>query len=71
MIDHYKLQEEPADSFHIASMFLHGARSGNFSSHSLTFGGSLVRNDVIAVLDGEGIDCTLNGLYVEPQQAAR
>jgi len=64
VVDHYKLQEEPEDSFHIASMFLHSARSGNFSSHSLTFGGGLVRNDVVATLDGEGIDCTLNGLYV-------
>jgi len=64
VIDHYKLQEEPDDSFHIASMFLHSARSGNFSSHSLTFGGGLVRNDVVATLAGEGIDCTLNGLYV-------
>jgi Fe-S cluster assembly protein SufD len=63
-IDHYKLQEEPADSFHIASMLLHSARSGTFSSHSLTFGGGLVRNEVVAVLDGEGIDCTLNGLYL-------
>jgi Fe-S cluster assembly protein SufD len=63
-LDHYKLLEEPADSFHIAGMFLHSARNGNFSSHSLTFGGGLVRNDVVAVLDGEGIDCTLNGLYV-------
>ena len=64
VVDHYKLQEEPAESFHIASMFLHSARSGTFSSHSLTFGGALVRNEVIATLDGEGIDCTLNGLYV-------
>ncbi len=64
VVDHYKLQEEPEDSFHIASMFLRSARSGNFSSHSLTFGGGLVRNDVVATLDGEGIDCTLNGLYV-------
>ena len=64
VMDHYKLQEEPADSFHIGSMFVHSARNGNFSSHALTFGGGLVRNEVIAVLDGEGIDCTLNGLYV-------
>ena len=64
VVDHYKLQEEPEDSFHIASLFVHSARSGNFSSHSLTFGGGLVRNDVLATLDGEGIDCTLNGLYV-------
>jgi Fe-S cluster assembly protein SufD len=64
VVDHYKLQEEPADAFHVASMFLHAARSATFSSHSLTFGGGLVRNEVIATLDGEGIDCTLNGLYV-------
>ena len=64
VVDHYKLQEEAADSFHIGGMFLHCARSANFSSHSLTFGGSLVRNDVVATLDGEGIDCTLNGLYL-------
>jgi Fe-S cluster assembly protein SufD len=64
VVDHYKLQEEPADAFHVASMFLHSARSGTFSSHSLTFGGGLVRNEVIAALNGEGIDCTLNGLYV-------
>jgi Fe-S cluster assembly protein SufD len=64
VIDHYKLQEEPEDSFHVASLFVHSARNGNFSSHSLTFGGGLVRNDVVATLDGEGVDCTLNGLYL-------
>jgi Fe-S cluster assembly protein SufD len=64
VVDHYKLQEEAAEAFHIAGMYLHAARGGTFSSHSLTFGGRLVRNDVVARLDGEGIDCTLNGLYV-------
>ncbi len=64
VVDHYKLQEEPAETFHLASLFLHCARSATFSSHSLTFGGSIARNDVVATLDGEGIDCTLNGLYV-------
>src|SRR5581483_5828301 len=59
VVDHYKVQEEPAEAFHIGGMYLHCARSGNFSSHSLTFGASIVRNDVLAVLDGEGIDCTL------------
>jgi Fe-S cluster assembly protein SufD len=64
VVDHYKLQEEPAETFHLASLFLHCARSATFSSHSLTFGGRIARNDVVATLDGEGIDCTLNGLYV-------
>jgi Fe-S cluster assembly protein SufD len=36
----------------------------SFSSHSIAFGGGLVRNDVGVTLDGEGGGCTLNGLYV-------
>jgi Fe-S cluster assembly protein SufD len=64
VVDHYKVQEESAEALHVGSMYFHGARSSNFSSHSITFGGALVRNEVLAVLGGEGIDCTLNGLYV-------
>jgi hypothetical protein len=30
VVDHYKLQEEAAEAFHIASMFLHCARGGTF-----------------------------------------
>jgi Fe-S cluster assembly protein SufD len=37
-------------------------RSSNVTSHTITFGGGLVRNNIHAVLDGEGGDCTLNGL---------
>jgi Fe-S cluster assembly protein SufD len=36
--------------------------------HAVNTGGALVRNDVVAVLNGEGIDCTLNGLYLADQQ---
>jgi Fe-S cluster assembly protein SufD len=63
-VDHYKVQEESRDAFHIASMHLHALRSATFSSHSFTLGGKIVRNDVIAMLDGEGAECTLNGLYL-------
>ena len=38
-------------------------RSASCTSHSISLGGALVRNDVVAVLDGEGVECTLNGLY--------
>jgi Fe-S cluster assembly protein SufD len=64
VIDHYKVQEESFDAFHIASMHVHAARSASFSSHSFSLGGRLVRNDVSALLDGEGAECTLNGLYL-------
>jgi Fe-S cluster assembly protein SufD len=64
IIDHYKVQEESFEAFHIASMHVHAARSANFSSHSFSLGGKLVRNDVNALLDGDGAECTLNGLYL-------
>ena len=64
VVDHYKVQEESLDAFHVASMHVHAARSANFSSHSFSLGGRIVRNDVVATLDGEGAECTLNGLYL-------
>src|SRR4030095_9710176 len=35
-----------------------------FTSHSLSFGGALVRNDLNVRLEAEGADSTLNGLFV-------
>ena len=64
VVDHYKVQHESETAYHIASMHLHAARSSNFTSHSFSLGGKIVRNDAIAVLDGEGAECTLNGLYL-------
>jgi Fe-S cluster assembly protein SufD len=64
VVDHYRLQSEGAQAFHLGSVHLLAQRGSTFSSHSLTLGGSLVRNDVVATLAGEGIDCTLNGLYL-------
>ena len=68
VLDHYKLQRESLQSYHIGTMHVRAARSANMSSHSISLGGLLVRNEVVAVLDGEGIECTLNGLYLGDEQ---
>jgi Fe-S cluster assembly protein SufD len=64
VVDHYKVQRESRDAFHLATFQLQCEGKSAVSSHSLSFGGALVRNDVNAVLDGEGVDCILNGLYL-------
>jgi Fe-S cluster assembly protein SufD len=64
ILDHYKVQQEGDGAFHVATTQVRTGRSSNFSSHNLTFGGRLTRNDVNAYLGGEGGECTLNGLYV-------
>jgi Fe-S cluster assembly protein SufD len=63
-VDHYKLQRESENSFHVATMQVIQDRDSSFSSHSLSLGGSLVRNNINLVLNGKGADCALNGLYV-------
>ncbi|HEX5758896.1 MAG TPA: Fe-S cluster assembly protein SufD [Thermoanaerobaculia bacterium] len=64
VVDHYKVQRESPEAFHFATFQLQAERQSAPSSHSLAFGGALVRNDVNALLAGEGVDCILNGLYV-------
>lgn len=64
VVDHYKVQQESAEAFDIALFQIHQERTSNVRSHTVTTGGALVRNDTGVVMDGEGADCTLNGLYV-------
>jgi Fe-S cluster assembly protein SufD len=64
VVDHYKVQRESLDAYHLATLQVCGERASGISSHSISLGGGLVRNDVNALLDGEGIDCILNGLYL-------
>lgn len=64
IVDHCKLQFESKHAFHVATTQIHQDRGSRFSTHYLGLGGALVRNEVRAVLDAEGCDCTLNGLYL-------
>jgi Fe-S cluster assembly protein SufD len=63
VVDHYKLQEEGPRAHHLGVMQVQLGRSANFSSHSIVQGAAWVRNEVNAAFDGEGGECTLNGLY--------
>lgn len=64
VVDHYRLGQESLGAIHIATQKVHLDRDTNFFSHSINHGGALVRNDIQAMLDAEGIHCTLNGLYL-------
>ena len=68
VVDHYKLLRESVEAFHVGSMHLRLGRSSTFSSHAITLGGAIARNEVIAELQGEGGECTLNGLYLANQK---
>ena len=64
IVDHYKVQRESPAAYHMAALQVRTGRESIFVSHALTLGGAIARNDIGAVLGGEGGDTTLNGLYV-------
>ena len=64
VLDHYRIQRESA-AFHIAATHVREERAAQFRSTAITLGGSLTRHHVHTALEGEGVDSTLNGLYIE------
>jgi len=63
-LEHIRLQGESDQAFHVATVQVRQGRDSRFTSHALGLGGRLTRTDINSVLDGEGAECTLNGLYV-------
>ena len=63
VLEHERIQRESVNAFHIATVQVHQERNSSYKSNAFTFGGRLVRNNLNAVLDGEGAEATLNGLY--------
>lgn len=64
VIDHTKIQQENGNAYHIASMDVHQDVRSRFNSMAISLGGALSRNEIRTVLDAEGAECALNGLYM-------
>jgi Fe-S cluster assembly protein SufD len=62
-VEHCKIQRESKKAFHLESLHVQHDRDSRFASQAVNLGGGMVRNDITAVLAGEGCECTLNGLY--------
>jgi Fe-S cluster assembly protein SufD len=64
VMDAYRIQREPERAFHTATTRSVQGRSSVLTSTAFVFGAALSRHDINATLDGEGAECTLNGLSV-------
>jgi len=64
VIHHCKIHEEGEAGNHVATMHVAEDRDCSFTSHNFSLCGRLVRNDITTLLDGEGIESTLNGLFL-------
>lgn len=63
-IEHYKVQDESKQAFHIATINAELARDTHLLSVSFALGSSLARTGIEVALNGKGAGCTLDGLYL-------
>ncbi len=63
-IDHYKIQQESNDAFHIGGVFINQAKSSQVKNHNIALSGLITRNDIHSNLLGQGAHMEMNGLVV-------
>ncbi len=63
-LKHYRIQNESPEAFHVSNTAVSQKENSNYKSVTFTFGGRLVRNNISTALNGQGIESTLNGLYM-------
>lgn len=63
-LEHIKLQREGAGALHVSALNVRQGRGSAFTGHVVTLGGAVTRNDLHVLLEAEGAECRLNGLYI-------
>ena len=63
-LEHYKVQREGADAFHVATTVADLGRNTSYNTTTINLGGKLSRHDVRVIMDHEGAECWVDGLYL-------
>lgn len=63
-VDHYKVQRESTDAFHVDTTQVTQARDSIYHSFSYAVGAALSRTNIYTKLRGEGGEARLNGIYL-------
>ncbi len=63
-LDHVRVQRESDSAYHVATLAVRQGRDSHYRSIALDLGAGLARTDIGVLLDGEGSECELDGLFV-------
>jgi Fe-S cluster assembly protein SufD len=63
-IQHYKVQRESANAFHVANTSADLGPKAKYQTTSINLGGALSRHDIDVRMDHEGAECAVDGLYM-------
>src|SRR5258705_757456 len=70
-VQHYRLQRESNKAFHVATTSAELERGSSYDATAINLWGQLSRHDISVVMDHEGAECWVDGLYVGgPEQHA-
>ncbi len=63
-LEHYRMQRESNKAFHTSITSAELGRNSSYDTTSINLGGRLARHDIAVVLDHEGAECWVDGLYL-------
>lgn len=63
-VEHYRLQRESNQAFHLATTTAELGRSSRYDTTSINLGAQLSRHDISVVMDHEGSETSVDGLYM-------
>ncbi|MBE7499146.1 MAG: Fe-S cluster assembly protein SufD [Verrucomicrobiales bacterium] len=64
VMDHLKFQDESRAAYHFAAVHADLGRASQVNLHSFALGSRVSRHNIHTALNGEGLECVLNGLYL-------
>lgn len=63
-LEHYRVQDEGPAAFHVATARADLARGSSFDTTNISLGAQLSRYNLSVVMDQEGAECWVDGLYI-------
>lgn len=63
-VKYTKINNESDKAYHVGNTQTYQAENSTFTSNTMTFGGAMVRNNLNIVIDGEGAEANMYGLYL-------
>ena len=63
-LEHYKIQRESTDAFHVATTSADLGPNSSYDTTSINFGAQLSRHDIQVRMNHEGAECWVDGLYM-------
>ena len=63
-LEHCRLQDEHLNAYHVGTSSIELGRGSSYNSTAINLGGKLARHDISVVMNHEGAECWVDGLYV-------